>query len=87
MECDTHDIPDGAQHCIQCGAVVAPEGRTERLSVRDRALSGDGDLYVTREEYYELLSDYHTYVAICEPSSDGAPITRYFGRTLIIAEA
>ena len=31
QSCRIHDTPDGARFCIQCGAVVATEGRTERL--------------------------------------------------------
>lgn len=48
MQCTLHDIPAGARYCIQCGAPVAAEGRTERLDDRRRVLG-----YLRGEPVYE----------------------------------
>lgn len=84
--CQTHDIPEGAQYCIECGAPRAAEGRTTRLTLEDRALSGEGDLYVTKAEYESLLCDYRTAVYVYEGNINQVTVTRFFGRTVIVSE-
>lgn len=79
-----HDIPEGARYCIQCGAPVAATGRTERLepmSLEDRALSGDGDFYVTPEELYQVQCNVFTHV-LYTPE----PIVTIFGRRVIVRD-
>lgn len=70
MNCNHHNNPVDAKYCIDCGAVIAYEGSTQRLeterlshlhpstwSIDDL----DKPLYVTRKQLYELLADVHLF--------------------------
>lgn len=79
--CKVHDFPDGARFCIQCGAEETRALQTIRLSLEERALSGDGDLYVTREEYIQIQTDYRTAVFFADE-----PTTFFLGRRIIVQD-
>lgn len=86
--CKQHDFPEGARYCIQCGAEViqAATGRTERLSIEARALFGDGDLYVTREEYFELQKNYRAIVAWLPWQDEPHSVMCFLGRNIVVQD-
>lgn len=70
MNCTHANNPADAKYCIDCGALIAYEGSTQRLETEKLDTTDPSTwsiedigkpLYITRRQLYNLLADEHLF--------------------------